>query len=212
MDKALFAAGCFWGVQYYFDQVPGVVKTTVGYTGGHAEHPTYEQVCYEGTGHAEAVLIEYNPEVVVAGGTNASLMQGADEKRTEPYLNTVKGVSEAATQQQAASSGRVASSASQQADAFRILLKQFFRMHDPTQLNRQGPDVGDQYRSAIFYFSNGQKEVAERVKSEQQKNFDNPIVTEITKAGEFYPAEDYHQKFTEKTGRGACHVPYTPVD
>jgi methionine-S-sulfoxide reductase len=156
MEKAIFAAGCFWGVQFYFDQVPGVTKTTVGYTGGHTEKPSYEEVCSHTTGHAEAVEIEFNPAEV----------------------------------------------------SFETLLKQFFRMHDPTQLNRQGPDVGDSYRTAIFYTSDEQKELAEKAKLEAAANFDEPIVTEITKAGTFWPAEDYHQKFTERTGRGMCHIPY----
>ena len=159
MQKAIFAAGCFWGVQFYFDEVPGVVNTVVGYTGGHVENPTYEQVCTHTTGHAEAVQIEF------------------DEKQV----------------------------------SYETLLKQFFRMHDPTQLNRQGPDVGDSYRSAIFYFDDKQKELAEKVLKETQSQFKDPIVTEITKAGPFYRAEEYHQKFTEKTGRGMCHIPYKAV-
>lgn len=159
MHQALFAAGCFWGVQYYFDQVPGVTKTTVGYTGGHTENPTYEQVCAHTTGHAEAVLIEYDPEQV----------------------------------------------------SYETLVRQFFRMHDPTQLNRQGPDIGDNYRSAIFYFDDEQKHTAERVKAALQPQFAKPIVTEITAAQTFYGAEPYHQKFTEKTGRGMCHIPYEPI-
>lgn len=158
--KALFAAGCFWGVQYYFDQVPGVNKTTVGYTGGKTADPTYEQVLTHSTGHAEALLIEFAPNKI----------------------------------------------------SFKILCKHFFRMHDPTQLNRQGLDIGDNYRSAIFYFEEKQKEIAEQVKIASQKDFDNPIVTEITEATEFYPAEEYHQKFTEKTGRGMCHIPYEPIE
>ena len=159
IEKVMFAAGCFWGVQYYFDQVPGVVKTTVGYSGGHTENPTYEQVCTHTTGHAEVTLVEYDPEKV----------------------------------------------------SFEVLVKQFFRMHDPTQLNRQGPDIGDSYRSAIFYYDDEQKKIAEKLKEQSQSNFKNPIVTEITKASEFYPAEDYHQKYTEKTGHGFCHVDYAPV-
>lgn len=158
-QKALFAAGCFWGVQYYFDQVPGVVRTTVGYTGGHTENPTYEEVCTHTTGHAEAVLIEFNPEQVT----------------------------------------------------YKTLLKQFFRMHDPTQLNRQGPDVGDSYRTAIFYFDDQQRQEAEAEKAAAQPTFDRPIATSISQAGPFYEAEAYHQKFTEKTGRGMCHIPYEPV-
>lgn len=159
LRKAMFAAGCFWGVQFYFDQVPGVIKSTVGYTGGHTEDPTYEQVCSHTTGHAEATLLEFDPDLV----------------------------------------------------SYKTLVKHFFRMHDPTQLNRQGPDIGDQYRSAIFYFDEQQKVTAEKVKVEKQKDFDKPIVTEIVVASTFYPAEEYHQKFTEKTGRGMCHVEYQPI-
>lgn len=159
MQAAIFAAGCFWGVQAYFDQVPGVTETEVGYTGGHTENPTYEEVCSHTTGHAEAIKIAFDPKAV----------------------------------------------------SYETLVKQFFRMHDPTQLNRQGPDVGESYRTAIFYMNEVQKEVAERVKKEAQPRFHKPIVTEITKADTFYRAEEYHQKFTEKTGRGMCHVPYAPV-
>ncbi len=159
MEKAIFAAGCFWGVQFYFDQVPGVTKTTVGYTGGYTEHPTYEEVCTHKTGHAEAVLIEFDSTKV----------------------------------------------------SYETLLKQFFRMHDPTQLNRQGPDVGDSYRSAIFYFDEKQKDLAEKIKKDCQTDFRDPIVTQITAASEFYEAEEYHQKYTEKTGRGMCHIPYAVI-
>lgn len=158
MQKALFAAGCFWGVQFYFDQVPGVLKTTAGYTGGHTKNPSYEEVCTHKTGHAEAVLIEFDPAKVT----------------------------------------------------YETLVKQFFRMHDPTQLNRQGPDVGDNYRSAIFYFDDAQRAVAGKTRDKLQPKFDKPIVTQITKATEFYEAEDYHQKYAERTGRGMCHIPYAP--
>ena len=157
--KAIFAAGCFWGVQFYFDQVPGVTESTVGYTGGHTEKPTYESVCAHGTGHAEAVELEFDP-------------------------------------------GQV---------SYEVLVKQFFRMHDPTQLNRQGPDVGDQYRSAIFYMDDEQKQIAESVRDELQTTLGKPIATQITPAMSFYSAEEYHQKFTERTGRGMCHIPYQDV-
>lgn len=159
MEQAIFAAGCFWGVQYYFDQVPGVMSTTAGYTGGTTEDPTYEEVCSHTTGHAEAVLIEFDDSKV----------------------------------------------------SYETLCRHFFRMHDPTQLNRQGPDVGDNYRSAIFYITDEQREIAEKVAAEVQKNFKEPVVTQIEQAGPFYEAEPYHQKFTEKTGRGACHIPYEPL-
>jgi methionine-S-sulfoxide reductase len=159
MQKAIFAAGCFWGVQFYFDQVPGVTKTTVGYSGGHTKNPTYEEVCTHTTGHAESVLVEFDPKKV----------------------------------------------------SYETLLKQFFHMHDPTQLNRQGPDVGDSYRSAIFYFNDSQKKEAEKIRDESQANYKQPIVTQIVPASEFYEAEDYHQKYAERTGRGMCHIPYEAV-
>lgn len=157
--RALFAAGCFWGVQYYLDQVPGVIKSQVGYTGGQPDMPTYEAVCYENTGHAEAVLLEFKPEHV----------------------------------------------------SYETLVKQFFRMHDPTQLNRQGPDIGDQYRSAIFYFDKEQRKIAVDIRDKLQSKYQKPMMTVIESASEFYPAEEYHQKYTEKTGRGMCHIAYKPI-
>lgn len=159
MEQACFAAGCFWGVQFYFDQIPGVVATSVGYTGGTLEDPTYEDVCYNGTGHAEAVLLEFDADKV----------------------------------------------------SYETLCKHFFRLHDPTQLNRQGPDVGDQYRSAIFYLNEDQLAVAEAVRDEVQEQTAEPIVTVVEQLGPFYQAEDYHQKYAERTGRGMCHIPYEPI-
>ena len=159
LDKATLAAGCFWGVQYYFDQIPGVIRSRVGYIGGKTENPTYEQVCTHTTGHAEAVELEYATDLI----------------------------------------------------NFDTILKHFFRLHDPTQLDRQGPDVGDQYRSAIFYHSEEQKIIAEITLKAQALNYKNPIVTKIEPATTFYPAEDYHQKYTERTGLGMCHVPYEPL-
>jgi peptide-methionine (S)-S-oxide reductase len=159
MKQAIFAAGCFWGVQYYFDQVTGVINSSVGYTGGHTENPSYEDVCTHTTGHAEAVLMDFDPNIV----------------------------------------------------SYEVLCKQFFKMHDPTQLNRQGPDIGDSYRTAIFYFDDEQKRIAESVRSSTQPSFNKPIVTQISKATIFYPAEDYHQKYAERTGRGMCHIPYEPI-
>jgi methionine-S-sulfoxide reductase len=160
VDQACFAAGCFWGVQFYFDQIPGVVSSTVGYTGGTLEDPTYEDVCYHQTGHAEAVLLEFNPDEV----------------------------------------------------SFEALCKQFFRMHNPTQLNRQGPDVGDQYRSAIFLVNEEQRPVAEAAMKAAQSDFKDPIVTQLEPLREFYQAEPEHQKYAEKTGRGMCHIPYKALD
>lgn len=154
--KAIFAAGCFWGVQYYYDQIPGVTNTTVGYIGGHMDNPTYEDVCSHTTGHAEAVEVQFNTDEVT----------------------------------------------------YETLVKQFFHMHDPTQLNRQGPDVGDQYRSAIFYVDDTQKQVAEQIRDEVQLKTHDRIVTQIVPTETFYTAEDYHQKYAERTGRGMCHIPY----
>lgn len=159
MAKAIFAAGCFWGVQYYFDQIPGVTKSLVGYTGGHTENPRYEDVCTHITGHAEAVELEYDESQV----------------------------------------------------SFEVLVRQFFHMHDPTQLNRQGPDIGDSYRSAVFYLDESQKQIVETVCDELAPNLGKPIVTQIVPATNFYEAEEYHQKFAERTGRGACHVPHQPM-
>ncbi|HSE29868.1 MAG TPA: peptide-methionine (S)-S-oxide reductase MsrA [Candidatus Saccharimonadales bacterium] len=158
-QTAILAAGCFWGVQAYFDQVPGVMETEVGYTGGHTKNPTYDQVCQHDTGHAEAVKIDFDANKI----------------------------------------------------SYKDILRQFFRMHDPTQVDGQGPDIGDNYRSAIFYINDDQKNVAEQVKAMVQKDFKVPLATEITKASEFYRAEEYHQKYTEKTGLGACHVPYSEL-
>ena len=150
MNKATFAAGCFWGIQAIFDRVKGVKSTSVGYMGGHSENPTYKEVCTDKTGHAEVVLIQYDPKIV----------------------------------------------------SYEILLKVFWDIHDPTSLNKQGPDFGTQYRSAIFYHTEEQRELAEKSKKEldASNEFDKPIVTEIVPATVFYPAEEYHQKYFEKNG------------
>jgi peptide-methionine (S)-S-oxide reductase len=153
-EQATFAAGCFWGVEAEFRQIPGVVATTVGYTGGRGERPTYEQVCSHTTGHAEAVLVEFDPAQV----------------------------------------------------SYDELLDAFWHLHDPTQLNRQGPDVGDQYRSAIFFHSPEQEAAAKASREAAQERFSKPIVTEITEAPEFWPAEDYHQRYLEKRGLASCAI------
>ena len=155
-ETATFAAGCFWGVEETFRQVPGVLSTTVGYTGGHTKNPTYRQVCSHTTGHAEALEIVFDPAKV----------------------------------------------------SFEQLLDLFWANHDPTTLNRQGPDVGSQYRSAIFYHSDEQKKtaLASIEKLTKAKKFHRPIVTEVTAATEFWPAEEYHQKYFMKKGGGACYV------
>jgi methionine-S-sulfoxide reductase len=159
MQQAIFAAGCFWGVQYYFDEVPGVTRTIVGYTGGHTANPTYDEVVTHTTGHAEAVLVGYEPTEV----------------------------------------------------SYETLVRHFFRLHDPTQLNRQGPDVGDNYRSAIFYVDDAQRQTAEKVRDELQRNYSQPIVTQIVPAGTFYEAEGFHQGFARRTGIGVCHIDYEPI-
>lgn len=147
---ATFAAGCFWGVEYKFSQIPGVVSTVVGYTGGRTPNPTYKQVCSDRTGHAEAVLVAFDPAAVT----------------------------------------------------YEELVRRFFAMHDPTQVNRQGPDRGSQYRSAVFYHGPEQYETARRVIEELKASgkFKKPLATELVPAGEFYRAEEYHQKYYEKHG------------
>jgi len=155
-EKATFAAGCFWGVEAAFRRVPGVLETQVGYTGGHTDHPTYEQVCTDRTGHAEAVEVTYDPARVSYGD----------------------------------------------------LLQVFWEIHDPTTPNRQGPDVGSQYRSAIFTHTPEQKRMAEESRAAVGRSgrFRRPVVTEIVPAQTFWRAEEYHQRYLEKHGRGACHL------
>jgi peptide-methionine (S)-S-oxide reductase len=150
--KATFGAGCFWGVEAAFRQVEGVMGTRVGYSGGHTENPSYEDVCSHTTGHAEVVEVRYDPQQV----------------------------------------------------SYDDLLQVFWRKHDPTQLNRQGWDIGDQYRSAIFFHDEEQKEAALRSKAQEQANSQAPIVTEIEPAQTFCEAEDYHQQYLEKRGRSSC--------
>jgi len=156
MAKATFGAGCFWGVEETFRQIPGVTATAVGYSGGRVPNPTYEDVCTDETGHAEVVEVDYDPKVV-------------------PYDR---------------------------------LLDVFWESHNPTQLNRQGPDVGTQYRSAIF-FHDAEQEKAARASKERlaaSGKFARPIVTEISPARPFWRAEEYHQRYFEKRGGGSCHV------
>jgi peptide-methionine (S)-S-oxide reductase len=152
-ETAIFAAGCFWGVEAAFRQLPGVLEVTSGYTGGHTVAPSYQDVCSGRTGHAEAVEIVYDPQQI----------------------------------------------------SYDALLDAFWKIHDPTTPNRQGPDVGTQYRSAIFTHGAEQQRVAEASRTREQANQAKPIVTEITAAGDFYPAEDYHQRYFEKNGV-ACHI------
>lgn len=153
-QTATFAAGCFWGVEAAFRQVPGVLDAVSGYTGGHTGSPTYRQVCSGSTGHAEAVQITFDPQRV----------------------------------------------------PFDKLLDIFWQIHDPTTMNRQGPDVGSQYRSAIFVHDDAQQRAALASLSREQQKQPRPIVTEITSAGPFYRAEEYHQRYFEKNGGAACHI------
>jgi len=153
-QTATFAAGCFWGVEAAFRQVPGVVDAVSGYTGGRTEHPTYREVCSHTTGHAEAVEVTFDPQRVT----------------------------------------------------FDQLLDAFWEIHDPTQLNRQGPDVGDQYRSAVFTHSREQLAEATASRDREQSRHQKPIVTQIVPAERFWPAEEYHQRYFEKNGGAACHI------
>lgn len=154
--KATFAGGCFWGVEHNFRQLPGVVDTSVGFMGGKTNSPTYKEVCYEDTNHAEVVHLTFDP-------------------------------------------GKI---------SYEKLVKIFFVMHDPTTKDRQGPDVGTQYRSAIFYHDDAQKQIAEKVKADLTAAgaFKQPIVTEIVGAKEFWVAEDYHQQYIEKNPLRSCHM------
>jgi peptide-methionine (S)-S-oxide reductase len=153
MERALFAAGCFWGVEDAFRNVKGVSSVRSGYSGGHTENPSYEEVCSGTTGHAETVEVTFDPEIV----------------------------------------------------SYEDLLRVFFTIHDPGQKNRQGPDIGEQYRSAVFYTTDRQRAAAEQAVADVEagrgpRKAGGPVQTEIVPAGEFYPAEDYHQRYFEKHG------------
>jgi peptide-methionine (S)-S-oxide reductase len=156
LQKATFAAGCFWHVEDAFRRIKGVVDARVGYTGGFVENPGYKLVCTDTTGHAEALEVTFDPDVV-------------------PYED---------------------------------LVEFFWTMHDPTQVNRQGPDYGIQYRTAIFVHSPEQREVAEKAKQrlDESGRFSRPIATEIADAGTFWEAEDYHQQYYAKRGINSCSI------
>lgn len=157
-DKlAAFAAGCFWGVEDAFRHVPGVVATAPGYAGGHTENPTYEDVCTHTTGHAETVLVEYDPRVIT----------------------------------------------------YAKLLGAFWKIHDPTQGNRQGPDFGDNYRSVVFTFGDDQMKIARASLEAEQKNHTQTITTQIVPMDRFYIAEPFHQQYAERTGDHSCPIKLT---
>ena len=145
LETATLAAGCFWCVEAVFDDLKGVEDVVSGYSGGHAENPTYQEVCSETTGHAEVVQIKFDPDVL----------------------------------------------------SFEDLLRVYFTVHDPTQMNRQGNDIGTSYRSAIFYHTEAQRASAEKIIKEisEEGIYDNPVVTEVTPFDEFWPAENYHQEY-----------------
>ncbi len=161
MEKALFGAGCFWGVEHFFREVPGVIDAVSGYAGGVNERPTYKQVCSGATNHAEVVEVTFDPAKV----------------------------------------------------GYEKLVDLFFKMHNPTTLNRQGPDIGTQYRSVIFANSPEQARVAqEKIAAlTAAKAFGKPIVTTVEPAATFWPAEDYHQRYFQKHG-GSCHVSYAELE
>jgi peptide-methionine (S)-S-oxide reductase len=158
IEKATFAAGCFWGVEASFRSLPGVVNATVGYEGGATKNPTYQDVCTDRTGHAEVVQVEFDPAKI----------------------------------------------------SYQQLVEAFWKLHDPTQMNRQGPDVGTQYRSAIFFHTPEQCMTAQSSKEAlaQSGKLKRPVATEIVPAQEFYPAEDYHQQYLAKRGLASCHVTF----
>ena len=152
-ETAIFAGGCFWGVEYFFQDLKGVISTSVGYTGGETDNPTYKEICYKDTGHAEALEVVFNPAVV----------------------------------------------------SYTDLAKIFFEIHDPTQVDRQGPDRGKQYRSAVFYTNDSQKQLTEElIEILKQKGL--KVATQLVPSEKFWDAEDYHQKYYEKTGKEPyCH-------
>lgn len=155
-----FAGGCFWGVEEYFSRIPGVYEVTSGYANGATENPTYEEVCYHNTGHAETVHVQYDPTII----------------------------------------------------SLKTLTRQFFRIIDPTSINRQGNDRGDQYRSGVYYTDEADREIIRSVFDEVQRNYKDKIVTELAPLQHYYLAEDYHQDYLEKNPGGYCHIDFSSLD
>ena len=155
LEKATFAGGKFWGVQYYFDQLPGVIESRVGYTGGKTENPTAQTVASQSTGHVEAIELHFDTNLI----------------------------------------------------SYETLLKHFFRIHDPTQDNGQAKNIGNQFKSVIFYHDDQQKEAAENTLKSVASKLKKPVTTKIIKASDFYPAEEKDQKYSMKTGQGVDHIP-----
>lgn len=154
MKTICFAGGCFWGVEEFFSRIPGVVSTKVGYANGHTENPTYEEVCRKDTGHAEACLLEYDPEKIT----------------------------------------------------LQVLLDKFWSIVDPTLVDQQGPDIGNQYRTGIYYLDAEDLPVISESRDKEQKRYDKTIVTEIESLHKFWDAEEYHQKYLKKNPGGYCHI------
>ncbi|ARE87520.1 Peptide methionine sulfoxide reductase MsrA [Clostridium formicaceticum] len=154
MKEIVLAGGCFWGIEAYLSRIPGAKETKVGYANGHAENPTYEEVCTSETGHTEACYVAFDEKII----------------------------------------------------DLESLLNDFWKVIDPTTRNRQGPDIGSQYRTGIYYIKEADLEVILKTKEQQQKRYARPIVTEIEPLTCFYPAEEYHQKYLEKNPRGYCHI------
>jgi peptide-methionine (S)-S-oxide reductase len=155
MERIIFAGGCFWGVEAYFNRIKGVLHTRVGYANGKTENPTYDEVCSHKTGFTEACFIEYDNKVI----------------------------------------------------SLENLLEAFWKIIDPTLLNRQGHDIGDQYRTGVYYFDDFNIPIINKSKEAEQKKYPRPIVTEIEKVRNFYEAEEYHQKYLKKNPNGYCHIP-----
>ncbi len=154
MKEIVLAGGCFWGVEEYFSRINGVIDTKVGYANGHTENPTYQEVCTNITGHAEAVYIKYDEDIL----------------------------------------------------SLEELLNRFWKIINPTLINRQGPDIGSQYRTGIYYIDEKDLEIIQKSKAEQQEKYKDPIVTEIETLKVFYDGEEYHQEYLKKNPGGYCHI------